>query len=261
MLIKLMSFMYNRYMRYKDIIGKKSAIYLTFIELLRRRNLLRKRNLFLVEIDNIKLYIRPNSTDISVAKTALFDKQYHAINCKDPKVIIDLGAHIGTTVLYFANKFPNAKIYAIEPEQNNFEILQKNISKYENVIPIKAAIWSKNENRYLKERNKGNLGYTVAETYNNTITTEQEIKCITLDWLMENYNLDHIDILKIDIEGAEKNLLENSKQWIERVKIISIELHDHITYGCKDSFYNATKGFDKFEQYGEKITAYKSDDT
>jgi hypothetical protein len=61
--------------------------------------------------------------------------------------------------------------------------------------------------------------------------------------LMRSFDLDHIDVLKLDIEGSEKEVFEDSAEWIDRVSAIAIELHDRFKSGCSRAFYAATTGF------------------
>lgn len=61
----------------------------------------------------------------------------------DPQIIIDCGANIGLSTIFFKNSYPNAKIFSIEPDQENFSRLKDNIKKYDNIIPINKAIWYK----------------------------------------------------------------------------------------------------------------------
>ncbi len=76
----------------------------------------------------------------------IFIKQhYEFLVKKSPEVIIDAGANIGLASIYFANKYPKAKIIAIEPEKGNFAILKKNVSPYSNIFLIQAVLWNKNE--------------------------------------------------------------------------------------------------------------------
>jgi hypothetical protein len=56
---------------------------------------------------------------------------------------------------------------------------------------------------------------------------------------MKEYTIDKIDVLKIDIEGSEKEVFENSSQWINLVNVFFIELHDRMKDGCAKSFFNA----------------------
>ena len=75
---------------------------------------------------------------------------------------------------------------------------------------------------------------------------------------MKEHDIDSIDLLKMDIEGAEKDVLEKSSGWIDRVDVLCAELHDRICMGCDRAFYLATKDFRTFERHGEKITAYRN---
>ena len=67
---------------------------------------------------------------------------------------------------------------------------------------------------------------------------------MTVDKLMEQYSCDYIDILKMDIEGAEKEVFETSGSWIDRVRTIIVESHDRLKTRCSRSIYSATKDFE-----------------
>jgi hypothetical protein len=75
---------------------------------------------------------------------------------------------------------------------------------------------------------------------------------------MKEHDIDSIDLLKMDIEGEEKDVLEKSSGWIDRVDVLCAELHDRICMGCDRAFCLATKDFRTFERHGEKITAYRN---
>lgn len=212
----------------------------------------------IISINGFKIYVRTNSPDVKVAISSLYFKEYDSIRCFNPKIIIDAGANIGTSSIFFAEKYPNALIIAIEPEEMNYKLLVKNTSSYKNIITINSALWGTIEKRTLQNRFTGHWGYTIANTTNSIETTNQEIKCITMESIIKTYTIDSIDILKMDIEGSEKNVLENSKKWIDLVKVLSVELHDRICIGCDRAFYLATKDFEVFEKNKEKVTAYKT---
>ena len=75
--------------------------------------------------------------------------------------------------------------------------------------------------------------------------------------MRNSYGIESIDLLKMDIEGGEKDVLENAQGWIDCVDTITVELHDRICMGCDRAFYLATKDFVRFEKQGEKVTAYR----
>jgi FkbM family methyltransferase len=219
--------------------------------------LLNRESLRLVEIASEKLHIRTSTPDLKVAASSLIHGEYDPIQCDNPSVIIDVGANVGTSAVYFTKRYPNAKVLAIEPEQENYSILLRNTKKYQNIIPIRTALWGEKSTRAIQDRLTGPWGYTLAETTNKTKSTDQRVECTTIDALLNDYNLNHIDILKMDIEGSEKSVFEHCESWIDKVNIIVAELHDRICMGCDRAFYLATKDFSRFERNGDKVTAYK----
>jgi FkbM family methyltransferase len=74
-------------------------------------------------------------------------------------VIIDAGANIGLSALFFANKYPDAKIFAIEPEETNYKLLELNTKPYNNVCLIKAALWDSVRKIHLFDTGLGKDGY------------------------------------------------------------------------------------------------------
>ena len=233
------------------VIGLRLALTTVVLKMLRVEKVIK------IAIQGQPVFIRSATPDLKVALSSLAENEYADIECESPSVIIDAGANIGTSAIFFAMKYPRAKIYAVEPESGNFKMLVKNTSQFENVIPIRAALWGKHERRTVQSRNTGHWGYTVAETHNKTESTGQEIECITMGELMEQHGITEISLLKMDIEGGEKVVLENSASWINYVKIITIELHDRICAGCSAAFTEATKGFVRFDRHGEKFIAYR----
>ncbi|MBM84295.1 MAG: hypothetical protein CMJ78_27380 [Planctomycetaceae bacterium] len=242
---------------------EKVGLYLNAIEgtsgflclldrLFRRNNITR-----LIRIAGTPIRVRTNSPDVFVAIDSLYHKEYDHIRCANPKTIVDAGANIGTSSIAFAMRFPTAQIFAIEPEARNFEMLVSNTRSFPNIIPIHAAIWGANETRTILDQNSGHWGYTVANTQLASGELNQEVVCMTVGHLLDEYQLDQIDILKVDIEGSEKEVFECPGDWIGQVQVITVELHESIRAGCEDAFFSATRDFSSFERHGEKITAYR----
>ncbi len=189
------------------------------------------------------IYLRLNTTDLTVFYQVFLSQNKNFILKYDPKIIIDCGANIGLSSVYFANKFPSSKIYAIEMENENFKQLSLNTASYNNITGIHKAVWNKNSDLQLvKGFDGGEWSYEVKEAMN--IATTDRINSITLNELLLEYNINQIDVLKIDIEGAEKELFEdNYLNWLSVTKVIIIELHDHIKLGCYYNFFKALKNF------------------
>jgi len=205
------------------------------------------------------LYLRLRTTDISLFWDILVNDEYDWKPNLMPRVIVDAGANIGLTSVSFANKYPEAKIFAVEPESSNYEILTKNTAAYPNIVPVHAALWKDNEDLNLVNPGGGHWGFQAREL----AQTDYREKCkhvvgMTVDKLMSDYRVSYIDILKVDIEGAEKEVFEDSSRWIDRVGVIMIELHDRLKVGCSRSVYSAVRDFECEWRKGETTVLARS---
>lgn len=178
--------------------------------------------------------------------------EYDCSLSKPPRVIVDAGANIGLTSVFYASRYPQARVIAIEPEKSNFELLVRNAVAFRNVIPVRAALWNEDRELSLVDPGRGHYGFrtTAGESLPATRVIAK-VPGLTMNRLMRDHAIGHIDILKVDIEGAEKELFENASAWIRRVGVISIELHDRIREGCSASFYAAVGGFTREFRRGE----------
>jgi len=200
--------------------------------------------------------LRIPATDFYGYMQIFLNQEYDFIVNKQPEVIVDAGANIGLASIYLANKYPDAKIIAIEPEQSNFEILKQNTAPYSNIIPLHAALWHKNEEINLVDPGLGKWGF-MADTKKSSEGLPSAIlhtvAGITVDTIIKEFNLEKIDILKIDIEGAEKEVFNDTSSWIESVGSMIVELHDRLKIGSVRSFYNGSNGFDNEWNQGENV--------
>jgi FkbM family methyltransferase len=186
------------------------------------------------------IHLRSSKGDFISFREIFFKKEYElelppAIN---PSVIIDAGANIGLTSVYFANRYPVTKIICLEPDPENFACVIKNVSEYKNIIPLNKALWHTTEMLSLANKGFGDRGFMIEE--GNEKTTEG----ISLTALMQQYTLTHIDILKIDIEGSEKEVFSNGfEHWLPKTKCLVIELHDRMKPGCSESVFAAVEKY------------------
>jgi FkbM family methyltransferase len=207
------------------------------------------------EIVAYPISLRYPSTDLSTYKQVFEDFSYNFTLNQEPQIIVDAGANIGLASIYFANKYLNAKIISIEPEKSNFEMLKKNTANYKNIIPLNAALWNKNEEICIIDINRGNDSFQVGE---RQVSNSQKINGFTIDKIMSMFDLQRIDLLKIDIEGAEKEVFGNPTAWIGNINTMAIELHERLRSGCNRSFYKGTDGYFSYEKLiGETVWLYK----
>ena len=180
--------------------------------------------------------LRKGTSDIPTFKQIFIEQEYAIRFTENPKVIIDAGANIGLFSILIKNQFPEAKLICIEPDTENFETLKKNLSPYRDVNFENFGLWNKETKLKVYDKyNMGKWAMVVEET-----ETEGNVNAISINELMEKYQLARIDILKIDIETSEKIVFsDNYSQWLPKTKMIIIELHDWMEAECAQPFFTA----------------------
>lgn len=204
------------------------------------------------------IYLRIPSSDVLTYWQVFVDQEYALKTNKSPKVIVDAGANVGLASVYFANRFPDAKIFAIEPERSNFDMLLKNVAPYQNIVPIFAALWNENKQISLVDPGLGNSGFMTQDDSVKDENFGQQlhlINAMTVDKIMNEHSIAKIDILKIDIEGAEEEVFADPFAWIGKVDSLIVELHERMKPGCSRSFSEATKDFELQWTKGENKIA------
>jgi FkbM family methyltransferase len=200
------------------------------------------------------IHLRVGTSDVSLFRDILLNKEYEWELPSGPRVIVDAGANIGLSSIFYANRYPHARIICVEPEPSNARMLRKNMAYYPNSVIVEAALWNHNEPVSVVDPGVGEWGF-------RTIPGSSNMRGITLDTLMDQCGIDYIDLLKVDIEGAEKEVFENPSQWIDRLGVIVIEPHDRFKPGCSRSLYLATRDFDVERRKGEMIFLAKAGKT
>jgi FkbM family methyltransferase len=215
------------------------------------RTLLGSRSEVRVRISGQVLFLRLNTTDLETLLQMFWNREYEFELAAEPATIVDAGANVGYASVYFASRFPRAKILAIEPEAANFAQLQKNVAGNRNIVPIQAALWNEDTSLTLVDAGAGSWGFRVSSQESSE--SRAGVRAVAVPTLMSEHEMDTIDILKLDVEGSEKEIFESSADWINSVGVIVAELHDKYRMGCARAFYNATNGFAHEARLGENI--------
>jgi FkbM family methyltransferase len=182
--------------------------------------------------------LRLHTSDTMVFGNVIMDEEYSFGLPSSANVIVDVGANVGLTPIYYAKLFPEARIFAIEAERANFELMLKNVQPYPNITPIHAALWGSEGYISIADPLPGAFG-----SWGFTVSSKPgDVRAITIRSLMRDFGIDHIDLLKIDIEGSEKEVFE-ACDWQDRLDSIVIELHDRYTPGCSEVVNSALQGF------------------
>jgi FkbM family methyltransferase len=182
--------------------------------------------------------LRLHTSDTMLFGGIIVDEEYRFGLPSTAKVIVDAGANVGLTPIFYARKFPEARIFAIEAERSNFDLMVKNVRPYPNITPIHAALWGSEGYVSMADPVPG-----VSDNWNFTVSNKPgDVRAITIRSLMRDFGIDHIDLLKIDIEGSEKEVFEVC-DWQDRLNSVVIELHELSRPGCSVVVNRALQGF------------------
>ena len=127
-------------------------------------------------------------------------------------VIIDAGANIGVSAIWFAKQYPKAKVIAVEPDPENFALCRANTTRFTNIVSVHAAIGAKAGNVVLTNTTGHAWG---VQTRRMEGTGEGAASIRPIATLLDRHADDRLLIVKIDIEGFERDLFSDHVEWIE----------------------------------------------
>lgn len=197
-----------------------------------------------------KIYLRNIASDKQIFQQIFLREELNVNFSTIPSVIVDGGANIGMATLYLKMKYPDANIFAIEPDDSNFQILKRNAKGLTSITCYKNALWYRPAFLEIINKDAGNESFIVNEVKgNNRIDI---LKGITLREIMEENKLFTIDLLKLDIEGSETGLFKSDyESWLSKVKNLLVETHNWINPDSEASVMEATKGLTFMGMQGE----------
>ena len=171
------------------------------------------------------MLVRPGTMD-AITLWDVFHEKFHMplgkLECDG--WIISLGANVGYATAHLAHQFPNANIVAVELDQENAMMAEKNTALLRDRCHIvNAAVWVTDDEE---------ISYGGDDVHDLSIISERvdkvsqkKAKTVTIQRLMSDFNIDTVDYLKMDIEGAEAELMNGDTSWLEHVRAINIEIH------------------------------------
>lgn len=251
----------GKFALYFYALGLQSAL----IYMLRRiQNKLSKKSKLVslsTPLAEFQLNARLGSSDFDVFYQIFIQREYREMTAVESEIkwIIDCGANVGYSAAYFASRFKNATVIALEPDPENFAILVKNIEPYQGrLIAVQAGIWHSDGELVLVKGEFGDGREWASQTRMVSKGEKADVIVYGIKTIMSQFNINVIDILKIDIEGAELDLFSMQvSEWLPYVNQLVIELHGS---ECVHSFYSALKETDflyQFRTTGEITIATK----
>ena len=188
------------------------------------------------------LYLRTGTSDYAVLRQVFVEHEYAPLDNVTAKLVIDCGAYVGYSALYFLNHFPQAIVVAVEPSPENAALCRRNLLPYhERARVIRAAVWGRPgpmrlmRGVYADGRDWANQVEPASDP------TEADVEGIDLPSLIRLADAKTVDILKIDIERSEIELFRNETDtWLPSVRNVAIELHDG---ECEKTFFDALQPY------------------
>lgn len=186
------------------------------------------------------VYCRRESTDLTVFDQIFVEREYRCLDgIREADTIVDAGANCGYSSAYFLSRYPTSRVVSIEPDPANFAMLTMNVAPYGSRAQcLEAALWSHPARLRFKSATTGTgneWGRQTTET--GEATQDAEIAALDMPAIIQRFGLGQIDILKIDIEGAEAQVFSAPDlSWLDNVRNIVIELHGD---DCEAAFRQA----------------------
>ena len=174
---------------------------------------------------------------------------YHAReSASRPSLVIDAGANIGASAVYFLNILDNAFVFSIEPDLNNWRLLQANTEAYANKFNYHGAIANVEGEVVVSDPGKSDWGFrTGAVPAGGAAADVQVVESLSPRTILADPAMGQATplILKIDIEGAEGELFDGEVEWLGKFALVIIELHDWLLpfQGTSSSFFKALARF------------------
>lgn len=175
-----------------------------------------------ITLKNLKhpILLRPGTSDVVTIINNVIREEYGQLRLdNEPRWMIDAGAYIGDTASYFLSKFQELNVIALEPNPESHEMAKLNLKPYgERVFLLKKGLHSSEE---VQRFSGSQTGASIA-------ASGIEIECTTVPFLLKQFSISHLDILKMDIEGAEEAVFSSSPEaWLGRIGLLMIEFHGH----------------------------------
>lgn len=191
-----------------------------------------RSSLRLQDADDAPIYLRTATSDFWVFEEIFEKCEYEAVLClglSNNSRILDFGANIGLASRYFARHFPNCRIVAVEPDDENCQMIRENCSRLVEAgrLEIVAACVSPKSGLAALDRSLDSWAFQMSDP--TSASPQDLIPCVTVEQTLERLCWDEVDLLKCDIEGAERSLFGSCEQWINKIKNMIVEVHDLYT--------------------------------
>ena len=224
------------------------------------------------------LWLRPAAKDLAIFQQVFVKREYdlaHAAQYRhvqgvyrdmlargERPLIIDCGAHVGFSALWFRRTFPEAVIFAVEPNPENAAVFRRNLEGEAGVTLFAGAVWNTPGSLRLTDAAAGMAGRRAVSA--DDAGQGGDVAAITIAEILERTGATRALIVRIDIEGGEEALFGGDTPWLDNVEMLVIERHDWLYpwQGSSDGFF-AQLGRRRFDRLfrGENMFCFRRPQT
>jgi FkbM family methyltransferase len=192
--------------------------------------------------------MRRHSSDLNVFETVFVNREFEQVELSQPRLIIDGGANIGFSAAFFAKRYPQAQVIAVEPSRANAALLRCNCRAFPNVRVVEGGLWPTSGRLRIANPEDPPWSYFCEPAVGDAADA---FDAVAVEDLIELSGCLRCDLLKLDIEGGERALFADAGRWLGRVDAILVEIHgpqalDAVREACPSSRWD-------WAGHGEKL--------
>lgn len=166
-----------------------------------------------------EITVRPGTSDVFVLRDTFVGLYHLPPPEMEPRVILDLGSHIGTTIAHFAYLYKKVRVFGVELDAENVELCARNITVWGDRCHVLHAAIAATDGISRYNRRVGNeWGFRIG-------SGSSPVRTVSIEKVLDHFGLREIDYVKMDIEGAEREVLRSGDRWSERVRSLKVEVH------------------------------------
>jgi FkbM family methyltransferase len=176
------------------------------------------------------IQLRNGTSDFAVFTQVFLMRQYDLPIVPNAEIIIDAGANVGLASLFFLWRNPKVRIVSIEPDAENYEIACENLAPFaNNCRVVHGALWSESRTLALSRGTFRDGRHWASQTLPDENASSEHVRAYTVDEILSEAAFDHIDLLKVDIEGAELQVFrDGSTSFMDRTRCCAVECHGKV---------------------------------
>ncbi len=187
--------------------------------------------------------IRGNSSDVDVFGQIFIQNEYGCLlGTNTVDLVIDAGANVGYSSVYFLSRFPSCQLVAIEPDPANFAALRENLAPYGARATLhNCGIWSRPAQLAIESSLYRDGREWTRQVRECEPGERGDVTAITIGELLRQSGRERLSLLKMDIEGAEAVVFADAacQEWLKRTDAVAIELHDDTSFGEASNLFHA----------------------